>query len=68
MFMEGKLTAVKSHREHLLFIMCVRCPTFKNVLKEQFTKKKKEKEKRRRYELNLLLQLINDYLIINAHI
>lgn len=40
MFMEGKLTAVvKSHREHLLF-MCVRCPTFKNVLKEQFTKKK----------------------------
>lgn len=38
--MEGKLTAVvKSHREHLLFIMCVRSPTFKNVLKEQFTKK-----------------------------
>lgn len=43
--MEGKLTAVvKSHREHLLFIMCVRCPTFKNVLKEQFTKQKKKKK------------------------
>lgn len=35
--MERKLTAVvKSHREHLVFIMRVRCPTFKNVLKEQF--------------------------------
>lgn len=41
--MERKLTAVvKSHREHLVFIMRVRCPTFKNVLKEQFDLKKKK--------------------------
>lgn len=44
--MERKLTAVvKSHREHLVFIMRVRCPTFKNVLKEQFDfKKNKNKD------------------------
>lgn len=43
--MERKLTAVvKSHREHLVFIMRVRCPTFKNVLKEQFDLKKKEQK------------------------
>lgn len=46
MFMERKLTAVvKSHREHLVFIMRVRCPTFKNVLKEQFDLKKKKRIK-----------------------
>lgn len=44
--MEGKLTAVvNSHREHLVFIMCVRFPTFRNVLKEQFTQKGGEGKK-----------------------
>lgn len=44
--MERKLTAaVKSHREHLVFIMRVRSPTFKNVLKQQFDLKKKKKNK-----------------------
>lgn len=47
-----KLTAVvKSHREHLRFMMCARCPTFEN---EPFTKK--------RSEFNLQLELINDNL------
>lgn len=62
--MEGKLTAVvKSHRERLLF-MCVRCPTFKNVLKEHFTKK--EKEKKIKIKCNATIN--NDYVIINIHI
>lgn len=54
--MERKLTAVvKSHREHLVFIMRVRCPTFKNVLKEQFDLKKKKKEQRYRITFTAII-------------